>query len=346
MGATLHHTLDTPGWAVLPLATFFHVNSSNGKSVTWAQNERGSRGNHLWKRLSLHIKKRESNQTAVIKPFSKGPEGRYGGDVTPESSAKMLYEVSEVEEHYPVPTYRPQTPSPISTVSQRAPSLSRGHDGPLVPTYLSEQPPQRPGLPSQGSLMDQISCVVNRFTANISELNSMMLSSTPVAGTPVGAVVEACPPHFLIPREIQLPTTMTTFAEVQPVPAMEANGCSQAAGRASPASDRDATPGSPAVKSELEELATLTPPSPFRDSIDSGSASPTSPVSESALCMPASPKYDRLVLRDYISLTRSTKGFLVFGAHRAQLPLACHLTAPALRRGRGARDEDEERQVH
>ncbi|KAL4647078.1 metabotropic glutamate receptor 5 [Arapaima gigas] len=273
--------------------------SSNGKSVTWAQNERGSRGNHLWKRLSLHIKKRESNQTAVIKPFSKGPEGRYGGDVTPESSAKMLYEVSEVEEHYPVPTYRPQTPSPISTVSQRAPSLSRGHDGPLVPTYLSEQPPQRPGLPSQGSLMDQISCVVNRFTANISELNSMMLSSTPVAGTPVGAVVEACPPHFLIPREIQLPTTMTTFAEVQPVPAMEANGCSQAAGRASPASDRDATPGSPAVKSELEELATLTPPSPFRDSIDSGSASPTSPVSESALCMPASPKYDRLVLRDY-----------------------------------------------
>ncbi|XP_029111476.1 metabotropic glutamate receptor 5b [Scleropages formosus] len=269
--------------------------SSNGKSVTWAQNERGSRGNHLWKRLSLHIKKRESNQTAVIKPFSKGPEGRYGGDVTPESSAKMLYEVSEVEEHYPVSTYRPHTPSPISTVSQRA----RGHDGPPVPTYLSEQPPQRPSLPSQGSLMDQISCVVNRFTANISELNSMMLSSSPVGGAPVGSVVEACPPHFLIPREIQLPTTMTTFAEVQPVPAMEANGCSQAAGRASPASDRDAAPGSPAVKSELEELATLTPPSPFRDSMDSGSSSPTSPVSESALCMPASPKYDRLVLRDY-----------------------------------------------
>uniref|UniRef100_A0A672PGL9 Metabotropic glutamate receptor 5 n=1 Tax=Sinocyclocheilus grahami TaxID=75366 RepID=A0A672PGL9_SINGR len=38
--------------------------SSNGKSVTWAQNECSSKGGHLWQRLSFHIKKRESNQTA------------------------------------------------------------------------------------------------------------------------------------------------------------------------------------------------------------------------------------------------------------------------------------------
>uniref|UniRef100_A0A671PTX5 Metabotropic glutamate receptor 5 n=1 Tax=Sinocyclocheilus anshuiensis TaxID=1608454 RepID=A0A671PTX5_9TELE len=53
--------------------------SSNGKSVTWAQNECSSKGGHLWQRLSFHIKKRESNQTAVIKPFSKTSEGRYCG---------------------------------------------------------------------------------------------------------------------------------------------------------------------------------------------------------------------------------------------------------------------------
>uniref|UniRef100_A0A668UBM9 Metabotropic glutamate receptor 5 n=1 Tax=Oreochromis aureus TaxID=47969 RepID=A0A668UBM9_OREAU len=42
--------------------------SSNGKSVSWAQTERSSsRGNHLWQRLSFHIKKKENNQTAVIK---------------------------------------------------------------------------------------------------------------------------------------------------------------------------------------------------------------------------------------------------------------------------------------
>uniref|UniRef100_A0A8C7U6L1 Glutamate metabotropic receptor 5 n=1 Tax=Oncorhynchus mykiss TaxID=8022 RepID=A0A8C7U6L1_ONCMY len=40
---------------------------SNGKSVSWAQTERGSRGNHLWQRLSFHIKRKENNQTAVIK---------------------------------------------------------------------------------------------------------------------------------------------------------------------------------------------------------------------------------------------------------------------------------------
>ncbi|XP_048836873.1 metabotropic glutamate receptor 5b [Brienomyrus brachyistius] len=266
--------------------------SSNGKTVTWAQNERGSRGNHLWKRLSFHIKKRESNQTAVIKPFSKGPETRYGGDVTPESSAKMLYEVSEAEEHYSG-TYQPQTPSPISTVSQRAAALARGLEGPPTGPYRGEQAQHSPH--NEGSIMDQISCVVNRFTANISELNSMMLASTPV---PPGAA-ETFPPTFLIPREIQLPTTMTTFAEVQPVPPAEAEACQPVAGRASPGSDGDTPPGSPTVRSDLEELATLTPPSPFRDSVGSGSGSPTSPVSESALCIPASPKYDRLVLRDY-----------------------------------------------
>uniref|UniRef100_A0A4W4DSA6 Metabotropic glutamate receptor 5 n=1 Tax=Electrophorus electricus TaxID=8005 RepID=A0A4W4DSA6_ELEEL len=37
---------------------------SNGKSVTWAQTERNSKGSHLWQRLSFHIKKRENNQTA------------------------------------------------------------------------------------------------------------------------------------------------------------------------------------------------------------------------------------------------------------------------------------------
>ncbi|KAJ8410837.1 hypothetical protein AAFF_G00187940 [Aldrovandia affinis] len=250
--------------------------SSNGKSVTWAQNERGTRGNHLWKRLSFHIKKRESNQTAVIKPFSKASESRYGGDITPESN----------------------TPSPISTVSQSAAtaSLARSPDpDPAVPVYLSE-PPQG-SSPSQGSLMDQISCVVNRFTANISELNSMMLSSSP-SGPPVaGAPPEPCPPPFLIPREIQLPTTMTTFAEVQPVPAPEGNAHPQAASVS--VSVKDAASESMATKTDLEELVALTPPSPFRDSVDSGSASPTSPASESALCIPASPKYDRLVLRDY-----------------------------------------------
>ncbi|XP_013928818.1 PREDICTED: metabotropic glutamate receptor 5 [Thamnophis sirtalis] len=282
------------------------MSSSNGKSVTWAQNEKSSsRGAHLWQRLSIHINKKDNpNQTAVIKPFSKSTDSsRHGSSTTitttfPESGAKTLYDVSEAEEHYPV-QYRIQTPSPISTVSQRTASLSRTEDD--VPTFQSEQA-QRSSS-SQGSLMEQISSVVTRFTANISELNSMMLSPPapgPMVTTPLCS-------SYLIPREIQLPTTMTTFAEIQPLPAIEVNGASQSSRKPSCGSVKEGPSAeTPApAKPELEDLVALTPPSPFRDSVDSGSASPSSPASESALCIPSSPKYDSLMIKDYTQSSSS-----------------------------------------
>uniref|UniRef100_A0A7M4FEE5 Metabotropic glutamate receptor 5 n=1 Tax=Crocodylus porosus TaxID=8502 RepID=A0A7M4FEE5_CROPO len=258
--------------------------SSNGKSVSWAQNEKSSRGAHLWQRLSIHINKKENpNQTAVIKPFSK--------------STDSSRHSSKAEEHYPA-QYRPQTPSPISTVSHRTASVSRTDDD--APTFQTENA-QRSSS-SQGSLMEQISSVVTRFTANISELNSMMLSTT----TPGAMVATPLCSSYLIPREIQLPTTMTTFAEIQPLPAIEVNGASQSARKPSNGSIKEGTSEAPPpAKQDLEELVALTPPSPFRDSIDSGSASPSSPVSESALCIPSSPKYDTLIIRDYTQSSSS-----------------------------------------
>ncbi|NWV86463.1 GRM5 protein, partial [Dasyornis broadbenti] len=272
---------------------------SNGKSVSWAQNEKSSRGAHLWQRLSVHINKKENpNQTAVIKPFSKSTDSsRHSSSATfPEASAKTLYDVSEAEEQYPA-QYRPQTPSPISTLSHRTASVSRTEDD--APTFQSE-PPQRSSS-SQGSLMEQISSVVTRFTANISELNSMMLSTS----TPGTAGAAPLCSSYLIPREIQLPTTMTTLAEIQPLPAIEVNGASQSARKPSNDSVKEGTSETPTAKQDLEELVALTPPSPFRDSIDSGSASPSSPASESALCIPSSPKYDTLLIRDYTQSSSS-----------------------------------------
>ncbi|NXW61757.1 GRM5 protein, partial [Eurystomus gularis] len=272
---------------------------SNGKSVSWAQNEKSSRGAHLWQRLSIHINKKENpNQTAVIKPFSKSTDSsRHSSSATfPEASAKTLYDVSEAEEQYPA-QYRPQTPSPISTLSHRTASVSRTEDD--APTFQSE-PPQRSSS-SQGSLMEQISSVVTRFTANISELNSMMLSTA----TPGTMVATPLCSSYLIPREIQLPTTMTTLAEIQPLPAIEVNGASQTTRKPSNGSVKEGTSETPSAKQDLEELVALTPPSPFRDSIDSGSASPSSPVSESALCIPSSPKYDTLLIRDYTQSSSS-----------------------------------------
>uniref|UniRef100_A0AAQ5YKD2 Metabotropic glutamate receptor 5 n=1 Tax=Amphiprion ocellaris TaxID=80972 RepID=A0AAQ5YKD2_AMPOC len=267
------------------MSLFLWDQTSNGKSVSWAQTERSSsRGNHLWQRLSFHIKKKENNQTAVIKPFSKTSEERYcgGADLPPHVplpslpsmsslpthpdsvTDKTLYELSEAEERYSI-TYRPQTPSPISTVSQR----------------IGLEEPQM----AQSSLMDQISCVVNRFTANITELNSMMLSTSPTHShthkhTPPSP--HAADP-YLLPRELQVPPTLTTYADVQPLPPVESSMGGRGGGLVTCLAD------SPLRRAELEEeLIALTPPSPFRDSLASSSGSP---VSETGLCLPPVPSH-------------------------------------------------------
>ncbi|XP_017899013.1 PREDICTED: metabotropic glutamate receptor 5 isoform X2 [Capra hircus] len=277
--------------------------SSNGKSVTWAQNEKSSRGQHLWQRLSVHINKKENpNQTAVIKPFPKSTEGRGaggaggGGPEPPDAGPKARPAAAEAEERRAVP----RAPSPISTLSRQAGGLPDDEDA----RSLRSEPAARSSS-SQGSLLEQISSVVTRFTANISELNSMMLASP---GTP-GAGAALCS-AYLIPTEMQLPAAvMTTFAEIQPPPAAEGPGgaASPAEGAAREPSPSAAAAGPEAAggKADLEELVALTPPSPFRDSVDSGSTTPNSPVSESALCIPSSPKYDTLIIRDYTQSSSS-----------------------------------------
>lgn len=350
--------------------------SSNGKSVSWAQTERStSRSSHLWQRLSFHIKRKENNQTAVIKPFSKMSEERYcgGGDLPPhiplpslpsisslhshpDSVTDKTQELSEPDESYTM-TYRPQMPSPISTVAQRLGedfgeerqmgSLSRytnsicsrgsgsscgpvssssvvnGNEGCLVDEQM--RGPQR-------SIMDQISCVVNRFTANITELNSMMLLPSPTHSHPVLKNRPPSPFHteqYQLPHEIQMPSTLNTYADVQPLSLIEsssrARGCpihsippspyplppphAHISPSISPAHKELITcfTNSPLRKSQLEEeLIALTPPSPFRDFLGSCSSSP---VSEAGFCLPPvpshpppsppSPRYSRMALRNY-----------------------------------------------
>ena len=57
---------------------------------------------------------------------------------------------------------------------------------------------------------------------------------------------------------------------------------------------------SPAPSKPTPEASpALTPPSPFRDSVASGSSVPSSPVSESVLCTPPNVTYASVILRDY-----------------------------------------------
>uniref|UniRef100_A0A674MP34 Metabotropic glutamate receptor 5 n=1 Tax=Takifugu rubripes TaxID=31033 RepID=A0A674MP34_TAKRU len=353
--------------------------SSNGKSVSWAQAERStSRGSHLWQRLSFHIKKKENNQTAVIKPFSKVCGERYSGvgDLPPhiplpshpsisslrshpDSVTEKTQELSEPVETYSM-MYQPQMASPISTVTQRlgadfveasqmggasqytnsicsggsGSSCGPGSSGSAVIGYESclVAAGEQMGGP-QRSIMDQISCVVNRFTANITELNSMMLLPSPTHSYPVfkNRPPSPCPAdQYLQPHDIQVPSSVTTYADIQPVPLTESSsgargGCpihsippspyplppphphispslSPAHGELIPCFTN-----SPLRKSQLEEeLIALTPPSPFRDFLGSCSSSP---VSEAAFCLPPVPshpppsppslRYSQMALRNY-----------------------------------------------
>ncbi|XP_076026854.1 glutamate receptor, metabotropic 5a [Genypterus blacodes] len=304
--------------------------SSNGKSVSWAQNERGYRPN-LWKRMSFHVKKTDAmevNQTAIIKPFSEG------GDATADAGVNAEYQEPQVPQPFAAEAYQASSPSPspLSTVSQRA-VKSRGFQGSeereevlALPAYAPDHPAgvRRRGAdnvqgaaaddggdisaievgdmgvgdigvgviggqPQGITIMDQISCVVNRFTANISELNTMMLpGGATVSVTPGDAA--ACPPQYTVSKNRQVPSSVTTYAEVVAV----SDFCD---GR--PADKGYEPVGGACVSGRraknMEELAALTPPSPFRDSsLGSDSSSPpslSSPASEA--------EYDQLLLRHY-----------------------------------------------
>lgn len=280
--------------------------------MTWAQNERSYRPN-LWKRMSFHVKKKdtvEANQTAIIKPFSKG------GDTPANASVKEQYEEPQVSE--PFTCLPSQTPLP--TISQ--PVGKNGEDAQALPTYVGDPTAgvrRRGGDNSivmgdtsiiavgdigigmiggqtQGTtIMDQISCVVNRFTANISELNTMMLpgaatvSSASTTALPAATDTTPCPPQYLTSRSRQAPSTVTTYAEVAAV----SNFCENRPGGKIYEHLTGTCVGSRRAK-DMEELVALTPPSPFRDSsLSSDGSSPQSlsPASEA--------EYDQLLLRHY-----------------------------------------------
>lgn len=257
--------------------------------------------------MSFHVKKKdpvEVNQTAIIKPFSKGGEA-------PEDSVKELYEEPQV----PQPFSCSPSQSPLPNISSHAPKARglKGEEGSeevqVFPTYVPEHPPgvrRRGGDNSQVSvvmdggdisiisvgdigqtqgttIMDQISSVVNRFTANISELNTMMLPGGAIVGPPsstalptaAAADTPLCPPQHL---NKHAPSTVTTHAEVTSVSSFCDNRPA-----AKIYEHLAGTCVSGRRAKNAEELMALTPPSPFRDSSLSseGSSPPSlSPTSE------------------------------------------------------------------
>ncbi|RMC12808.1 hypothetical protein DUI87_10333 [Hirundo rustica rustica] len=270
--------------------------SSNGKSVSWSEpgGRQDPKGEHTWHRLSVHVKNQETgcNQTAVIKPLTKDYHGQ--SLTFTDISSKTLYNVVEEEDRDPV--HLNQSSSPSMVVHRRVATTP-----PLQATteetqlFLPEQSPKTLPLQPQ-TLMDQLHGVVNKFATGMADFNAVL--PTPGAGN---GVRPPCPPPPPQQPPLQ-PFQVAAFGK-EPLSPPEEEAESEKVkliqGYVYEKSTEEEDEGPATSKLTLEDSPALTPPSPFRDSVASGSSVPSSPVSESVLCTPPDVTYASVILRDY-----------------------------------------------
>ncbi|NXH13661.1 GRM1 protein, partial [Bucco capensis] len=273
--------------------------NSNGKSVSWSEpsGREAPKGDHTWHRLSVHVKNQETgcNQTAVIKPLTKSHQGQSKSLTFTDISSKTLYNVVEEEAREPVHLNPPSSPSMVvhKRVVTTPPLQASAEETQL---FLPEQPPKSLPLQPQ-SLMDQLQGVVNKFATGIPDFNSIL--SAPGSGN--GVRLPFQPPS---PQQLTLPPLQVAAFSEEPLspPAEEAESekvklIQGYVYEKKPEERKDEEPIT--SKLTLEDSPALTPPSPFRDSVASGSSVPSSPVSESVLCTPPDVTYASVILRDY-----------------------------------------------
>ncbi|MBN3274477.1 GRM1 protein, partial [Polyodon spathula] len=262
--------------------------NSNGKSVSWS--EPGARqppkGEHMWHRLSVHVKRQEagSNQTAVIKPLTKSYQNKSLN--FSDMSTKTLYNVAEEDESDPIRYNRPDSPSMM--VHRQIPSMGSPKEGEQPQLYTPEHM-QNSFLPEQ-VIMDQL---VSKYTTNTPDHNSMI--TLPGPGNGVRPIYQ---PHLM---QQVFPLQMTTFSEepVSPVEEVDSEQFNLIHGYMYDNTEIHEEEELVQSKLTLDDSPALTPPSPFRDSMGSGSSVPSSPMSESVLCTPPNVTYAAVILRDY-----------------------------------------------
>ncbi|XP_044531389.1 metabotropic glutamate receptor 1 [Gracilinanus agilis] len=278
------------------------------------------------------------NQTAVIKPLTKSYQGSGKSLTFSDNSTKTLYNVVEEEESEPSVRFSPAC-SPSRLVHRRVtpatpplPAHVAVDEPPLfraelaaprgLPPPLQQPPPLPEPQPQELLLLEQLQGVAsipdfNDFSAVLAGPGGLGNGGRPLYQLPVPQ-----PPPLPLQQQQQqqqqaLPIQLSIFSD-EPISPPADEGDSErfqllqeyvyeqrgdteedeledeeeeeeqeesglrAAGKLTP----DASPA-------------LTPPSPFRDSVASGSSVPSSPVSESVLCTPPNVTYASVILRDY-----------------------------------------------
>lgn len=259
--------------------------------MSWSEpgGRQAKKGQPMWQRLSVHVKTKEtgsSNQTAVIKPITKGYQVQSKSLTFSDTSTNALYNVEEEEENEPARFILPSSPSMVihRRLNATPPPSQEFEEGSV---YLSEQVSK--SLPLQKSILDQLHGVINKFSTGIPDFNSVI----PIPGPENGV-------DSIYPTQQVLPLQMAAFSEgidssTEEVENEKLNLIRDYRYDSTDTPDEELVPS----KLVLEDSPALTPPSPFRDSVASGSSVPSSPVSESVLCTPPSVTYASVMLRDY-----------------------------------------------
>ncbi|KAA0710843.1 Metabotropic glutamate receptor 1 [Triplophysa tibetana] len=254
----------------------------NGKSVSWS--EPGSRhppkGEHMWHRLSVHVKRQESgsNQTAVIKPLTNtyNSPGMEFSDL----STKTLYNVAEEDEGEPV-RYNSSGSPPLIALRQ-SPMKDMG-------SHLNFYTPEQ-HLP-QNSVLPQ--CIVPermaKFHPNMSDLDAVI--RLPEPGHGFGLTV----------GQPVMPVYLGSYPDepASPLEDVDNEQFGLLHGYMYDNAELHDDEELVQIKMAMEDSVALMPPSPFRDSLGSGSPVPNSPVSESILCTPPSLSYASAILSDF-----------------------------------------------
>ncbi|KAG1926929.1 metabotropic glutamate receptor 1b isoform X2 [Pimephales promelas] len=268
--------------------------NSNGKSVSWS--EPGSRhppkGEHMWHRLSVHVKRQEagSNQTAVIKPLTNTYNNP--GMEFSDLSTKTLYNVAEEDEGDPI-RYNPPGSPPLMALRLSPVSKPMKEGGGHLTFYTSEQHvPQKNSVLPQHVIADHFQQDMVKFVPDLDEIISLH--------EPGDRVMLPLQPQILHPHPI-LPMQLGAYPD-EPVSPLEEDENEQFGllhgymyDNAQIHDEEELVQ----IKMSMEDSLDLMPPSPFRDSLGSGSPVPNSPVSESILCTPPSVTYASVILRDF-----------------------------------------------
>ncbi|KAG9347635.1 hypothetical protein JZ751_005206, partial [Albula glossodonta] len=268
--------------------------NSNGKSVSWS--EPGARqppkGEHMWHRLSVHVKRQEasSNQTAVIKPLTKTYHST--GLNFSDLSTKTLYNVAEEDEGDSVRYNPPESPSMI--VHRQLLSAGPLKEGEELQMYPPEH--SRNSALTQHAIMDHLQEAAGKFDPNAPDLVDML--APPGPGNGVGSVYH---PHLVqkqvLPLQIMAPFSEDVSSPPEKLDSDHFNLIHGYMYDSAGLHEEEEELVHP--KMALEDSPALTPPSPFRDSVGSGSSVPSSPASESVLCTPPSVTYASVIMRDY-----------------------------------------------